>query len=64
MWNLIKFTATLRFYVKSILANFESQKTAFLTVLEGQDFDFGKIQAYKIAKIPLNQSSEPLELLK
>ena len=54
----------LKFYVKSIMANFESQKTNILTVLEGQNFDFGKIQVYKIAKIPLNQSSEPLELLK
>ena len=34
----------LIFYVKSILANFESQKLAILTVSEGQNFNFAKFQ--------------------
>ena len=32
----------LRFDVKSILVKFEYQKTAILTLLEGQDFNFDK----------------------
>ena len=32
----------LTLYVKSIIAKFVSRKTAILTLLEGQDFNFGK----------------------
>ena len=36
--------------MKSFLAKIRAQKTAILTVIEGQDFDFGKTSGFKTCK--------------
>jgi len=45
---------SLLFYVKSILADFKSPKTAIITILEALNFDFLGNSYYKCEKIPKN----------
>ena len=43
---------------------FEAQNQPFLTISEGQDFNFGKNSGYQKCKISQNQNSTPIELSK
>ena len=54
--NSLRIFLPIRFYVKFFLAKFRSQKTAIFTVLEGQDFDFGKDSGLECAKNSQNQN--------
>ena len=45
-------------------AKFEAQNQPFLTILEGQDFHFGKNSGYQKCKISQNQNSTSMELTK
>ena len=55
-----KFFLPFSFYVKSIFASFESQKTVILTILEVRLQNLVKFQTQKSVKIFQNQNSMPL----
>ena len=63
-YGKFKIFLLLRFYVKSILEKLEVLKLPFLPFLGSEFCQFGKLQPSKSAKIPENQNSEPLNVLK